>query len=58
VGFDWLADAAERFGLSSQIVLAAGDFQAEEEAMMALNAAVIRNSDAFFGYATANRFSS
>jgi len=49
-GFDWLADVVERLGLSHQIALATGNFQAEEEAMLALNAAIIRDSEAFFGY--------
>jgi len=49
-GFDWLADVVEKLGLSHQIALAAGDFQAEKEAMIALNAAIVRDSEAFFGY--------
>lgn len=45
-GFDWLEDFIASAGLQDRLAKAAG----EEEAMDALNAAIVERSDDFFGY--------
>jgi hypothetical protein len=49
-GFDWLTDVIEQTGLSRQIAAAGNDFHAQQEAMFALNEAIVHNSETFFGY--------
>ncbi len=49
-GFDWLQDFAAVAGLSGNVEAAERDPSAAESAMIALNEAMIRNSDVFFGY--------
>jgi len=49
-GFEWLSDFIDAAGLRGAVARAAGDGGASEEAMAALNEAIIRDSDAFFAY--------
>jgi dienelactone hydrolase len=49
-GFDWLADFASAAGLRETIERAQYDPAAAESAMIALNEAIVRDSDAFYGY--------
>jgi hypothetical protein len=49
-GFDWLEDFIDAAGLRATVERAERDAGAAEPAMIALNEAIIRNSDAFFGY--------
>ena len=55
-GFDWLADFVDAAGLRARVERAAGDEAASEAAMIAVNEAIVRNSDAFFGYARPTDF--
>jgi hypothetical protein len=49
-GFEWLEDFINEAGLSATVERAGRDEGAAEQAMLAVNAAIVRNSDAFFGY--------
>lgn len=49
-GFDWLADFVDAAGLRGEVERAEGDPAAAEPAMLAVNEAIVRNSEAFFGY--------
>ena len=49
-GFDWLEDFIDVVGLRGKVDRAAGDPEAAEAAMIAVNEAIVRESDAFFGY--------
>jgi dienelactone hydrolase len=49
-GFDWLADFIESSGLRSTLERAERDPAAAESAMIAINKAIVANSDVFFGY--------
>jgi dienelactone hydrolase len=51
-GFDWVEDFIARAGVSGWLTKAAS----EEDAMDALNAAIIERSDEFFGYETPTDF--
>jgi len=49
-GFEWLQDFIDAEGLSAMVEHAKGDHDASEKAMIAVNEAILRNSDKFFGY--------
>jgi len=49
-GFDWLDDFIAEAGLRETVERARLDPAAAEAAMIALNEAIVRDSDAFFGY--------
>jgi len=49
-GFDWLEDFIAAAGLGEAVERAQRDPAAAEPAMLALNQAIVHNSDAFFGY--------
>jgi hypothetical protein len=49
-GFEWLADFIAASGLCAVVERAERDPAAAEGAMIAVNEAILRNSDAFFGY--------
>ena len=49
-GFEWLADFIDAAGLRARVERARGNESAAEAAMIAVNEAIIGNSDAFFGY--------
>jgi dienelactone hydrolase len=49
-GFEWLDDFIDAAGLRGTVTRAEGDAGAQQAAMIALNEAIVRNSDAFFGY--------
>ncbi len=49
-GFDWLEDFIAGAGLRAMVERAAGSHTASEQAMIAVNEAIVRNSEAFFGY--------
>jgi dienelactone hydrolase len=49
-GFEWLDDFIDEAGLRGAVARAEGDVGAAQSAMIALNEAIVRNSDAFFGY--------
>jgi hypothetical protein len=49
-GFDWLADFIDQAGLRRRVFEAEQNPARAEAAMLALNEAVIRDSEAFFGY--------
>ena len=49
-GFEWLDDFIGTAGLRGTVERALGDTARSEEAMAALNAAIVRNSEAFFAY--------
>jgi dienelactone hydrolase len=49
-GFDWLDDFIDSAGLRGLAERAQCDPGASETSMVALNEAIVRNSDAFFGY--------
>ena len=49
-GFEWLNDFIDAVGLRGAVARASGDGTASEEAMAAVNEAIIGNSDAFFSY--------
>jgi dienelactone hydrolase len=49
-GFDWLQDFAAAAGLGEAAARAQRDPAAAESTMIALNQAIVANSDAFFGY--------
>jgi hypothetical protein len=49
-GFEWLADFIDAAGLRAMVERAQGNESAAEAAMIAVNEAIIANSDAFFGY--------
>ena len=49
-GFEWLNDFIDAVGLRGAVARASGDGTASEEAMEAVNEAIIGNSDAFFSY--------
>jgi len=51
-GFDWLEDFVESAGLRERLATSAS----KEDAMNALNAAIIDRSDSFFGYETPRDF--
>lgn len=58
-GFDWLDDFISAVGLSPAVARAQrdpSDNAAAESAMLALNDAIVRNSDAFFRYRTPTDF--
>ncbi|MFP5229717.1 MAG: alpha/beta hydrolase family protein [Acidobacteriota bacterium] len=50
-GFEWLDDFIDTAGLRTMVDRAEGNPAAAEAAMIALNEAIVRNSEAFFGYA-------
>jgi hypothetical protein len=49
-GFEWLADFIDAAGLRGRVERARENESAAEAAMIAVNEAIIGNSDAFFGY--------
>jgi hypothetical protein len=49
-GFEWLEDFVDTTGLRGVVERAKGDPAAAEAAMIAVNEAIVANSDAFFGY--------
>jgi len=49
-GFDWLDDFIDAAGLRAVVERAERDESAAEPAMIAVNEAMVRNSEAFFGY--------
>ena len=49
-GFEWLDDFIDGAGLRGVVERAERDGSAAEPAMMAVNEAIVRNSDTFFGY--------
>jgi len=49
-GFDWLQEFAASVALAETVERAKRDPAAAESAMIALNQAIVRDSDAFFGY--------
>ncbi len=49
-GFDWLEDFIDAAELRTKVDRAAGDPEAAEAAMIAVNEAIVRESDMFFGY--------
>jgi dienelactone hydrolase len=49
-GFDWLTDFIDAVGLRDRVDRAERDPAAAESAMLAVNEAIVRNSDAFFSY--------
>jgi dienelactone hydrolase len=49
-GFDWLTDFIDAAGLRDRVDRAERDPAAAESAMLAVNEAIVRNSDAFFSY--------
>jgi len=49
-GFEWLHDFVNAAGLRAMVERARGNESAAEAAMIAVNEAIVRNSDAFFGY--------
>ena len=55
-GFDWLADFIERAGLSRRVFEAEQNPAKSEDAMLALNEAIIRDSEAFYDYARPTDF--
>ncbi|HEX3987487.1 MAG TPA: abhydrolase domain-containing 18 [Acidobacteriaceae bacterium] len=55
-GFDWLDDWIDQNRLRDTVTQAEGDPIASEQAMMAVNHAIVQNSDAFYGYRTPGDF--
>lgn len=51
-GFEWLDDFISAAGLRGAVARAENDPSAAESAMITVNEAIVRNSDAFFGYRT------
>ena len=49
-GFDWLQDFIDAAGMRRAVERAEGDPAAPEAAMTELNEAIVRNSEAFYGY--------
>lgn len=49
-GFEWLEDFIAAAGLNAEVARAERDPAASESAMLAVNEAIVRNSDAFFDY--------
>jgi dienelactone hydrolase len=49
-GFDWLTDFIDAAGLRDRVDRAERDPAAAESAMLTVNEAIVRNSDAFFSY--------
>jgi hypothetical protein len=49
-GFEWLDDFIDAAGLRATVTRAEGNRGAAEAAMIAVNEAIVGNSDAFFGY--------
>jgi len=49
-GFDWLDDFVDAAGLRSRVARSSQSTHAAEDAMLAVNEAIIRNSEAFFSY--------
>jgi hypothetical protein len=49
-GFEWLEDFIDAAGLRERVERARGNESASEAAMIALNDAIVGNSNAFFGY--------
>jgi hypothetical protein len=49
-GFDWLEDFIDSAGLRALVERAERDPATAEAAMIAVNEAIVRNSDSFFGY--------
>lgn len=49
-GFDWLDDFVAAAGLRARVERAECDAEAAEAAMIAVNEAIVSNSEAFFGY--------
>jgi dienelactone hydrolase len=49
-GFEWLDDFIDAAGLRGAVARAEGNVGAAQSAMIALNEAIVHNSDAFFGY--------
>ncbi len=49
-GFDWLEDSVRQMGLHDLVARAEKDSTAAEQAMLALNEAIIRQSETFFSY--------
>jgi hypothetical protein len=55
-GFDWLEEFIGAAGLRGEVERAERDPAAAEPAMLAVNEAIVRNSEAFFGYESARDF--
>jgi hypothetical protein len=55
-GFDWLEDFAGTAGLRETVERAKREPEAAEAAMIALNEAIVRESETFFGYARPTDF--
>lgn len=55
-GFEWLDDFISAADLRAAVARAEQDTAAAESAMIALNEAIVRNSDRFFGYRTPTDF--
>ncbi|HVT96983.1 MAG TPA: hypothetical protein VHE33_05705, partial [Acidobacteriaceae bacterium] len=49
-GFEWLQDFIDAAGLRALVERAGRDGRAAEAAMIAVNEAIVRDSEAFFGY--------
>src|ERR1700761_5987028 len=49
-GFDWLEEFVDGAGLRGEVERVERDPAAAEPAMLAVNDAIVRNSEAFFGY--------
>jgi hypothetical protein len=49
-GFEWLEDFIDEAGVRVTVDRATGSDSAAEQAMIAVNEAIVRNSEAFFGY--------
>jgi hypothetical protein len=55
-GFEWLDDFIDAAGLGGAVERAERDRIAAEDAMIAVNEAIVRGSEAFFGYERPNDF--
>ncbi|MBT9331632.1 alpha/beta hydrolase family protein [Paracidobacterium acidisoli] len=55
-GFDWLQDFIDRSGFSRKVFEAEQNPAKSEETMLALNDAIIADSEAFFGYTSPSDF--
>ena len=49
-GFEWLGDFIDSAGLRREVKRAERDKSAAEDAMIAINEAIVRDSETFFGY--------
>lgn len=55
-GFDWLEDLINQNHLGDAVGCANRDPQAAEQAMLAINEAIVQHSDTFYGYKTPDDF--